>query len=387
MDPIIFLLALAGANSGIAMRAVEPMLPRLAADFAVDVPTAASVITVFAITYSLAQLLHGLLGDRFGKLRVITVMMLLSMLAFLGCALANDLQTLLAWRAITGVVSSASVMLGMAYIGDTVPLAERAPIMAHYMAGNVFGHALGPFIGGVLTDLVGWRATFVFLALVFGAVGAMLFARTRKRWAGEAPVGVLAALHRFRGILDNRSAVNVTLCGLAETLFFFGAFSYVGAMIKERFDTSYTTLGIILSGFGLGGLAFAVSVRWLLKRLDERRLILGGGTIVCLGYAAIAVLPVWWPLAALTVALGYGFNMLHNSLQIRATEIAPHARGIGMAVFSAAWIFGQGIGVAAMGAAVGNWGYASPMIAFGLGFALLAAWMVASLTVYARHSP
>ena len=172
MDPVIFLLALAGANSGIAMRAVEPMLPKLAADFATDVPTAARVITVYAIFYALAQLVHGLLGDRFGKLRVITVMLGLSMAAFLGCALAPDLDSLVAWRAATGVVSSASVMLGMAYIGDEVPLTARPTVMAHYMAGNVLGHALGPFIGGILIDLFGWRATFVFVSLAFGAVGA-----------------------------------------------------------------------------------------------------------------------------------------------------------------------------------------------------------------------
>ena len=386
MNPVIFLLALAGANSGISMRAVEPMLPRLAADFGTDVPTAARVITVYAAFYALAQLLHGLLGDRFGKLRVITVMLLLSMAAFAGCAFAPDLDSLLAWRAATGVVSSASVMLGMAYIGDEVPLAERPAVMAHYMAGNVLGHAVGQFIGGVLIDIVGWRATFLFLSLVFGAVGATLYAKTHARWAGEPRPGVsLLSLGQYADILRNRSALNVTLCGLAETFFFFGAFAYLGAMVKERFDTSYTLIGIILSGFGVGGLAFAASIKWLLGRLGSSGLIVAGGVVVCAGYAATVLAPTWWPLIALTVTLGYGFNMLHNSLQIRATEMAPHARGIGMSVFSAAWTFGQGAGVAAMGICVGVFGYGPPIIAFGIGFALLAAWMVASFDAAPRE--
>jgi predicted MFS family arabinose efflux permease len=75
------------------------------------------------------------------------------------------------------------------------------------------------------------------------------------------------------------------------------------------------------------------------------------------------------------VLLGFAFNMLHNALQIRATEMAPGARGTGLALFSFAWILGQGVGVAAMGAGVAAFGYAAMVLAFGLGFALLAVWM------------
>jgi predicted MFS family arabinose efflux permease len=380
MDPIIFLLAVAGATSGIAVRAVDPMLPRLAEEFATDVPTAARVVTVFAVSYALAQLLHGVLGDRFGKLRVITVMLLLSMAAFAGCALANALDSLVAWRAVTGVVSSATVMLGMAYLGDEVPLAARPAVMAQYMAGNVLGHALGPFIGGLLIDVAGWRSMFLFLALAHGAVGATLLVKTRERWASEPRTRTsLAAIARYGDVLKSASAVNVCLCGLAETFFFFGAFSYIGALVKERFDTSYTVIGVILAGFGLGGLLFAACIKRLLRRLDSDGLVLAGGLLVCLCYTATALSPQWWPLLAWTVLMGFGFNMLHNSLQVRATEMAPHARGIGMAVFSAAWIFGQGLGVGAMGFGVAAFGYSAPIMAFGVGFALLSLWMVASL--------
>jgi predicted MFS family arabinose efflux permease len=379
MNPVIFLLALAGANSGIAMRVVDPMLPRLAEEFSTDVPTAARVVTVFALFYALAQLLHGLLGDRFGKLRVITVMLLLSMIAFAGCAVASDLDSLVAWRAITGVVSSASVMLGMAYIGDEVPLDVRAPVIAHYMAGNVLGHALGPFIGGLLIDLAGWRATFLFVSLVFGGVGATLYFKTRAHWAGEPrAVNSLVVIARYADILKSAHAVNVCLCGLVETFFFFGAFSYVGALVKERFDTSYTIIGVILSGFGIGGLLFAASVKWLMKRLDADALVALGGAVVLVCYAATALSASWWPLLGWVTALGYGFNMLHNILQVRATEMAPQARGIGMSVFSATWIFGQGLGVAAMGVGVASFGYTTPIITAGIGFALLGLWMVAS---------
>jgi predicted MFS family arabinose efflux permease len=76
-----------------------------------------------------------------------------------------------------------------------------------------------------------------------------------------------------------------------------------------------------------------------------------------------------------TVLLGFGFNMLHNTLQISATEIAPRARGIGMALFSFAWVLGQGLGVATIGLGVDSFGYAAMIAAYGAGFAVFGVWM------------
>ena len=98
MNPTIILLAVAAANAGIAMRVVEPMLPVLAADFGTSVSAAAAVISAFAFAQAGAQYFHGPLGDRFGKLRMLTVLMALSAVASFGCASADSLDGLIAWR-------------------------------------------------------------------------------------------------------------------------------------------------------------------------------------------------------------------------------------------------------------------------------------------------
>ncbi len=167
MNQTIFLLAVAAANSGLAMRIVEPMLPRLAGDFGTSVPATAAVIAAFAFAHAGAQYFHGPLGDRFGKLRVVTVLMALSAVAAFGCAAATDLDSLIAWRFATGAFSSASMTLGMAYVADVVPSATRQPVLARFVSGTIIGQALGPFVGGALTDLFGWRAAFIALGAVF----------------------------------------------------------------------------------------------------------------------------------------------------------------------------------------------------------------------------
>ena len=94
----ILLLALAGFNAGISLRCVEPMLPKLSAEFGVSVSAAGVVITAFALAYAVAVLLQGPLGDRFGKLRVVTVGTALAGLGALASAFAWNHQSRAAQR-------------------------------------------------------------------------------------------------------------------------------------------------------------------------------------------------------------------------------------------------------------------------------------------------
>jgi YNFM family putative membrane transporter len=161
----------------------------------------------------------------------------------------------------------------------------------------------------------------------------------------------------------------------AEAFFFFGAYAYIGAMLKERFGESFTLIGIALAGLGLGGLAFNTSIRWLLRRLSPQRMVLAGGLGCGSIYVAIALLPWWWPIYALMAGLGFTFYFVHNVLQTRATEAAPQARGVGVSVFGITWTIGQSLGVASSGAGIAAFGFAPMIAAFGVGFAGLGLWM------------
>ncbi|MGC2519758.1 MAG: MFS transporter [Burkholderiales bacterium] len=380
MREIILLLALASANSGIALRVVEPMLPRLASDFGASISSAAMIISAYAFAYGGAQLVHGPIGDRFGKLRVVTLTLMGAALGSFGCALAQDLFTLGAMRLVTGLFSSTPVMLGMAYIGDRVSLPERQPVIARFIAGTITGQALGPFLGGAVTDLLGWRGTFALVGAVFAAVSAILFVRTRGQWNEEKTTAVLAnplAVHR--SLLGSSRVRHVVAVSFIETFLFFGAFSFLGAYLKLRFDLSLTLIGAILAGFGIGGVLYTLMVRRLLMELGQRGLVLGGGAACCACYAIAMLTPVWGVFIACTIGLGFSFYMLHNTLQIKATEMAPQARGSALAIYSSAWALGQAAGVAAMGMLVGPFGYSPSIIAFGAGYLALGLWMERNL--------
>src|ERR1700704_5973888 len=86
MNSAFFALAAAAFVSGANLRLFDALLPSVAEDFAVPVTTASVVVTAFTLAYGLFQIVHGPLGDRIGKLRVIGGATLIASAASLGCA-------------------------------------------------------------------------------------------------------------------------------------------------------------------------------------------------------------------------------------------------------------------------------------------------------------
>lgn len=380
MRETIFLLALAGATSGVSLRIVEPMLPRLAEDFATTISSAATAITAFALAYMVGQLAYGPLGDRFGKLRVVTLSMFGAAVGSLGCAFAPDLGSLTVLRFITALFASSPVSLGMAYIGDQVPIAERQPVIAHFVAGTIIGQMMGPLIGGASTDLLGWRGTFLFVGVVFALVSSVLFLRTVTQWAGSGSRGSgrnpytahirLLAIPRVR---------YVSVASFTNTFFFFGAYSFLGPFLLLKFELNLTLIGALLAGVGLGSLFYTLVVDRLLQLIGQRGLVAWGGALCCACYALTVLTPIWEIAIPAVIGIGFGFYMLQNTLQAKASEMAPQERAAGVSTYVAFWSFGQATGVGTMGLMVWLVGYNVPLIAFGLGYFALGLWLRSNL--------
>jgi predicted MFS family arabinose efflux permease len=160
---------------------------------------------------------------------------------------------------------------------------------------------------------------------------------------------------------------------------FYGGFAYAGAWLKETFDLSYLLIGAMLAGFGLGGLAYSLLVRWLLRRLSEAGFALVASLVLLAFFACLPFAPTWKLAGPLCMLGGFGFYMLHNTLQTKATEMYPRARGTAISAFALCLFCGQAIGVAAFGRAITAVGYAPSFVFTGLALLLLAAYFAHQL--------
>jgi predicted MFS family arabinose efflux permease len=168
-----------------------------------------------------------------------------------------------------------------------------------------------------------------------------------------------------------------TVC--AESALMFGAFAYIGADLHARQDMSFSAIGLVLASFGAGGLAYVLGVQMLVRLLGQAGLVIWGGMMLCAAYLALALLPVWWAAVAAIVLIGLGFQMVHNTLQVNATQMAPEARATALGIFAACLYIGQSIGVVAAAPVVDRFGAPPVFIASALLWPVLAFWFVGKL--------
>jgi len=373
--PIVLLSAAAFASVA-TMRVAEPLLPQVAQEFGVTAGEASIVATAFALAYGLCQLVYGVLGDRFGKYRLVTLATFASALTVTAAGLAGSLEALGAARLAAGASAAAIVPLSMAFIGDHVPYHSRQTTLARFLSGTLLGMIAGQTLGGVLGDLLGWRAVFLVLGGSFLAVGVLLVVELR---SSRVPPPLLtpaispAGLIRSYVHLLRRPWVAIVLASVfAEGFLFYGAFTFIGAWLRARFALDYALVGLLLGCMGLGGLLYTLTVTRLVRALGERGLAFGGGIVIALGFVIVAGAPLVAMAPAITL-LGLGLYMFHNTLQTHATQMAPETRGLAVSTFANALFLGQAGGVWLCAVIVDRAGFAPVFVAAGVALPALGA--------------
>jgi DHA1 family bicyclomycin/chloramphenicol resistance-like MFS transporter len=141
-----------------------PAFPEIGRDFAVSPVAMQLTLSAYFFTFAAMTLLHGALSDSFGRRPVVLVGLAVYTLASAGCALAQDLGQLLAFRALQGMSAGAGMVVGRAIVRDSREGHEAQRMMSLVML--IFGLAPGiaPILGGYLLGWFGWRSIFVFLA-------------------------------------------------------------------------------------------------------------------------------------------------------------------------------------------------------------------------------
>lgn len=372
------LLSLAAFGSGISLRVTDPMLPQLALEFGIALGNASLVITVFSIAYGLSQLFFGPVGDRYGKYFVIACASLACAVTAMLCGLAPDFISLLVARLLAGATAAALIPLSMAWIGDVIPYRDRQPVLARFLIGQILGLATGVLVGGWAADAGLWRLPFFLVAATFIVVAGALFSLNRRlpeharRVHRAQGATIPRMIGEFRQILGLPWARMVLLTVFLEGLFLYGAFAFIASHVHHEYGLSLTAAGALVMLFGMGGFLYALLSRLFVQRLGEGGLTLWGGIILALSLAGIGVAPVWWWAIGGCFMAGLGFYMLHNTLQINATQMAPERRGAAVSAFASSFFLGQSVGVGIAGVLVEHIGTSNVLVAGGFGVLAVA---------------
>ncbi|MBE9606488.1 MFS transporter [Acetobacteraceae bacterium H6797] len=375
-------LILGGFASGCGMRLLDPLLPMIAGDLKVEVASLSILIAAFALAYGTGQIITGPLGDKLGKIRVLTVALLLYGVLTMGGALVTGLPLLVALRAFCGLIGGAIIPLAMAWIGDTVPYAERQAVIGRLLTGMVGAQLLAGPIAGVLGEFFGWRAAFIACGGVALLAGLLLVKKQgpgllrRESQGGSSGIGMAA----WGRMLSRPAARRLMLAAAIDGfLLFGGAFPYLGSFLIQEFGLSAAGAGLVVAVFGLGSLTYTRLAKRLVSGFGELKMVLFGGATLALGLAALAIVPDWHLIILIQLVFGMAFFTFHGVLQARATEALPEARATSVAAFAMALFLGQSLGSVVFGQIMGFAGYRTAFAIAAVAMLALAIWTRASL--------
>lgn len=154
-----------GLFSPLSAQIYLPALTNLADDFKVTASKINLTITTYMIFQGITPMFIGSFADNLGRRPAYIICFVIYIGANIGLALAPSYASLLVLRCLQSAGSSSTVALCLAVTADVVTTAERGHYVPFTMLPVILGPSLGPVIGGVLVEYLGWRAIFWFLAI------------------------------------------------------------------------------------------------------------------------------------------------------------------------------------------------------------------------------
>src|SRR5436190_3274193 len=370
MGTVLNVVALTAFASALFVRSVDPVIPQIAGDLSIDPVTVALLSSAFAFPYAFMQPVLGALADMVSKIRLMTGCLIVLVAAAAVGGFATNFPVLMTSRVVAGIASGGIFPIALALAGDLVPVQQRQVAIGRLLAAAMTGNLLGASGAGMIADMAGWRG--VFFATAFAGLSVLIAAVIALRGVTRRPsrVDLSTLAPNYRAIFGNPLAKFCFGAVLVEGAFLFGLFPYLATLLHEAGETRASIAGLVIAGFGVGGIIYTFMVETLVTRVGARQLMWGGGGLMALCLVAVAFRPAWQiQLLALSV-LGFAFYMLHGCIQVYVTELAPQARGSAAALHSAFFFFGQSAGPVVYGLAFAQLGVTASL-AVGAGMLML----------------
>ncbi len=377
-------LGLLSAVSPFAIDMYLPAMPAIEAELGAGVAGTQATITAYFLSFGLAQLIYGPLADRFGRKPPIYAGLGIFLFGTILCALAPDINWLIAARFVQGLGGAALMVVPRAIIRDLHTGPEATKLMAMIMLVISVSPMLAPLAGSGVIAVAGWRAVFWLIAAASLVSLALLTFAQRETLAPEnrAPIAPRALLRGARVLLTDPAFMGLTLVGGLGIASFFVFLTSAPFVYTGVFGLSPTGFSVAFALNAIGFFAASQAAGPLGARVGMPSVVLWGAS----GFAAFsAVLCLVALIGGATLVLVVGLLFLANAclgLVIPSTMVMaldPHPDIAGLAS-SLGGTLQMVIGALAVTLASPFFdGSALPMVTAiavcGLGAALVAGWV------------
>jgi DHA1 family bicyclomycin/chloramphenicol resistance-like MFS transporter len=310
----IALLVAITMTGTLAMHIFVPALPRAGADLGASPAAMQLTITLYLIGLAAGQLVYGPISDRFGRRPVIIASLLLYLLGFLLAIPAASIGALVVARVLQSLGGCGSLVIGRAMVRDVSSGQDAARQLALLTMALSMTPALAPAIGGVIDALFGWRAIFVALALLVGALLTLvLFTLPETNRRPVALPGVRAMLGGYARLARSAKFRRYTIAASCGGTSLYAFLAVAPFLLGTLLGRSSLEVGLWCLFVTVGMAAGSGLVRMIGGRAEVRvtaargNLICLGSAIVLTGLVAAGPLSIWGLVLPLFVyAIGVG---------------------------------------------------------------------------------
>jgi DHA1 family bicyclomycin/chloramphenicol resistance-like MFS transporter len=306
-------ISLLGALSVVSPFAIDmylPAFPDLAIVFGVPSTTVALTISAYFIGLAVGQVMYGPLLDRFGRKRPLAAGLGLFVVASVGCALAPDINTLIALRFVQALGGCVAQVASVAMVRDFFPAGQAARVLSRLFLFIAVSPLFAPAAGSLIIQVGGWQAAFFALAGVVAAILALVHFLLPEGHTPDPDISLRPGpiLAEYAAIL--RHPRFATYAG-AGAFSFAGLFTFVAGspvLFIDGFGVSQQTFPLIfalLAGGFIGGSQLNVA---LLRRFSSETLFFRFlVTQVAVGAVFLTgALAGWWGVGG-TIAVLFAF--------------------------------------------------------------------------------
>jgi DHA1 family bicyclomycin/chloramphenicol resistance-like MFS transporter len=248
---IALVLGLLSAVGPFSIDMYLPALPSIGKDMGASIGAVQASLMAYFVAMGAGQIIYGPVSDMVGRRMPMYFGLTLFFMGSVGCAMAPDVQTLIALRFIQGLGACACVVIPRAIVRDLYTGHEAARVMALLMLVFSVSPILAPLIGSVLVEFIGWRSVFWVISGI--AVAALVLVATSLRETRpleqRTKSGLRSALAAYGVLLRDRTFLGLVFIGA------FGISSFFAYLANSPF--------VLIEHFGLTsrqyGVAFAVN--------------------------------------------------------------------------------------------------------------------------------
>jgi len=307
------ILGLLSAIGPFAIDMYLPALPSIGQDLGAENHIVQLSLLAFFISFALSQLVYGPLSDMWGRKAPLYIGIGIFAVASIGCALASDIETLIAFRFLQGIGGAAGMVIPRAIVRDMHTGVQAARLMSLLMLVFSISPILAPLTGSAVIEFYGWRGVF-WAVMIAAFIGLILLAtqlqETRLK-EHRAESGLRSAMAAYALLLRDKNFLTLTFIGGLGISSFLVYLANSPFVLIDYYGLTPTQYSFAFSINAVSFFAVSQATGWFGERFGLVRVMRIAVTAFALTMAAMAIVMSLGfnqlPVMAAFLFVGYGF--------------------------------------------------------------------------------